>query len=93
MYGVHNALGDLARLGELCFRPRIDYDGCFGIEGGGPDNIAGGVSTSQSNDFFEILGGKLPQLYGASRGEGARCSARSRSAGGSVRRRTGWKFD
>ena len=88
VYGVHNSLGDLTLLGKLTLRPRIDYDSRLGVEGRRLDKIIGGVLAPKGDKFLKILGGELPQLYGAN-GRSACIS----STGCSICGRTSWKLD
>ena len=93
MYGVNDSLGDLALVGELGLCARIDYDGRLGVEGRLNDEIAGGISASQSDDFFEVLRGKLPQLHRASGRDQVRRGARSNSTRCTTCGRASRKFD
>jgi len=93
VYGMHDSLGDLALLGELGLCAGIDYDGRLSVEGRLDDEITGGISAPQSDDFFEVFGGELPQLHGASGRDHARRGARGNSTGCTTRGRAGRKFD
>ena len=77
VYGVRDSLGDLALVGELGLCAGIDYDGRLGVEGRLDDEITGGIATPQSDDLFEVLRDKFPQLHGASGRNHARRGARS----------------